>query len=58
MQGESDLAEILLPPHAASKAGNDVIYAWLARYQRAAAEGKDVVNGTIGALLDLSLIHI
>ncbi|MEC8979572.1 MAG: aminotransferase class I/II-fold pyridoxal phosphate-dependent enzyme [Candidatus Thermoplasmatota archaeon] len=52
MQGESDLAEILLPPHAASKAGNDVIYAWLARYQRAAAEGKDVVNGTIGALLD------
>ncbi len=52
MQGESDLAEILLPPHAASKAGNDVIYAWLARYQQAAAEGKDVVNGTIGALLD------
>ncbi|MED5267522.1 MAG: aminotransferase class I/II-fold pyridoxal phosphate-dependent enzyme, partial [Candidatus Thermoplasmatota archaeon] len=52
MQGESVLAEILLPPHAASKAGNDVIYAWLARYQRAAAEGKDVVNGTIGALLD------
>tara|TARA_B100000902_G_scaffold222577_1_gene211496 strand:+ start:291 stop:1583 length:1293 start_codon:yes stop_codon:yes gene_type:complete len=52
MQDESGLAGILLPPHAAAKAGNDVIYAWLARYQKAAAEGKDVVNGTIGALLD------
>ncbi|MAP42453.1 MAG: hypothetical protein CL981_01805 [Euryarchaeota archaeon] len=52
MQDESGLADILLPPHAASKAGNDVIYAWLARYQQASAEGKDVVNGTIGALLD------
>ena len=52
MKDESGLARILLPPHAASKAGNDVIYAWLARYQQAAAEGKNVVNGTIGALLD------
>ena len=52
MQDDSGLAGILLPPHAAAKAGNDVIYAWLARYQQAAAEGKDVVNGTIGALLD------
>ena len=52
MVGGPDTAKIILPPHAMAKGGNDVIYAWLARYQAAKANGEDVVNGTIGALLD------
>ena len=48
----SDAAKIILPAHAMAKGGNDVIYAWLARYQTAKEKGEDVVNGTIGALLD------
>ena len=52
MVDDSDIAQIILPPHAIVKGGNDVIYAWLARYQAAKSRGEDVVNGTIGALLD------
>jgi aspartate/tyrosine/aromatic aminotransferase len=52
MAGTSDAAKIILPAHAMAKGGNDVIYAWLARYQEAKKRGEDVVNGTIGALLD------
>ena len=52
MADDSDIAQIILPPHALEKGGNDVIYAWLARYQAAKSRGEDVVNGTIGALLD------
>jgi len=52
MEGDSEIAQILLPPHAMAKGGNDVIYAWLARYQAAKSRGEDAVNGTIGALLD------
>ena len=52
MEGDSDIAQIILPPHAIAKGGNDVIYAWLAKYQAAKSRGEDVVNGTIGALLD------
>ena len=52
MTDDSDIAQIILPPHAMAKGGNDVIYAWLARYQAAKSRGEDVVNGTIGALLD------
>ena len=52
MEGDQEVAQILLPSHALTKGGNDVIYAWLARYQAAKANGDDAVNGTIGALLD------
>ena len=52
MVDTSDAAKIILPAHAMAKGGNDVIYAWLARYQVAKENGEDVVNGTIGALLD------
>lgn len=52
MVDTSDAAKIILPAHAMAKGGNDVIYAWLARYQAAKEKGEDVVNGTIGALLD------
>ncbi len=42
----------LLPAHARRKRGNDVIFDWLSRCQAACDAGKDVVNGTIGALLE------
>ena len=41
-----------LSSHGRSRTGNDVIFAWLARYQHAAAAGADAVNGTVGALLE------
>ena len=55
-----DDANGLLSPSASTKRGRDPIFAMLSKCQAAAAAGADVVNGTIGALLedDLSLIHI
>ena len=47
-----------LASHGQTKTGNDTIFSWFARYQQAAASGADAVNGTVGALLELSLIHI
>ena len=35
-----------------AKQGSDTIFSWWARYQSAKAEGRDAVNGTIGALLE------
>ena len=42
----------LLNSYAQTKVGNDTIFGWWARYQKAIAEGIDAVNGTIGALLE------
>jgi len=44
--------QVLLPEHARRKRGNDIIFAWLSRCQAAKDAGEDVVNGTIGALLE------
>ena len=44
--------ENLLNASGALKQGSDTIFSWWARYQDAKAEGKDAVNGTIGALLE------
>ncbi len=35
-----------------AKEGSDTIFSWFARYQNAKKEGKDAVNGTVGALLE------
>ena len=35
-----------------SKAGNDTIFSWWARFQEAKSSGLPAVNGTIGALLE------
>ncbi len=43
---------ILLPAHARLKEGDDIIFSWLSRCQKAKDDGEDVVNGTIGTLLD------
>ncbi len=37
---------------ASLKQGSDTIFSWWARYQAAVADGRDAVNGTIGALLE------
>ena len=42
----------LLNSYAQTKVGNDTIFGWWGRYQKAVAEGIDAVNGTIGALLE------
>ena len=42
----------LLHPAAASKRGHDPIFAMLSRCRAAADAGADVVNGTVGALLE------
>ena len=44
--------ENLLNASGALKQGSDTIFSWWAMYQDAKAEGKDAVNGTIGALLE------
>ncbi|MDA8790300.1 hypothetical protein N9N05_00365, partial [bacterium] len=49
---DHDAGAGLLNPYAQTKVGSDTIFAWLARYQNAKAEGRDAVNGTIGALLE------
>ena len=49
---DHDAGAGLLNPYAQTKVGSDTIFAWLARYQSAKAEGRDAVNGTIGALLE------
>ncbi|MBT7063816.1 MAG: aminotransferase class I/II-fold pyridoxal phosphate-dependent enzyme, partial [Euryarchaeota archaeon] len=49
---DPNAGEGLLNPYAQTKVGNDTIFGWWARYQNAIAEGKDAVNGTIGALLE------
>lgn len=47
------MAEHLLINETGSvKKGNDTIFSWWARYQDAVKEGRDAVNGTIGALLE------
>ena len=46
------LEAAMLPPHAASKRGHDVIFAWLAKYQEAKAAGQEAINGTVGSLLE------
>ena len=47
-----DDANGLLSPSASTKRGRDPIFAMLSKCQAAAAAGADVVNGTIGALLE------
>jgi hypothetical protein len=42
----------LLNTYAQTKVGNDIIFTWWARYQKAIEQGDDAVNGTIGALLE------
>tara|TARA_B110001452_G_C15195905_1_gene415103 strand:- start:83 stop:1369 length:1287 start_codon:yes stop_codon:yes gene_type:complete len=44
--------EHVLNAAGAAKQGSDTIFSWWARYQNAKSEGRDVVNGTIGALLE------
>ena len=46
------VAERVLNAAAIAKQGSDTIFSWWARYQNAKADGKDAVNGTIGALLE------
>ena len=47
------MAERLLINESGSvKKGNDTIFAWWARYQEAVRQGRNAVNGTIGALLE------
>ena len=52
MAMDPDAGAGLLNPYAQTKVGNDTIFGWWARYQDAVKEGKDAVNGTIGALLE------
>ena len=47
-----DDANGLLSPSASTKRGRDPIFAMLSKCQAAAAAGADVVNGTVGALLE------
>ena len=47
-----DDANGLLSPSASTKRGRDPIFAMLSKCQDAAAAGAEVVNGTIGALLE------
>ena len=49
---DQDAGAGLLNPYAQSKIGNDTIFSWWARYQKAVENGADAVNGTIGALLE------
>jgi len=49
---DQDAGAGLLNPYARSKIGNDTIFSWWARYQKAVENGADAVNGTIGALLE------
>ncbi len=47
-----ELEATMLPGHASNKAGRDVIFAWLAKYQEAKASGQQAINGTVGSLLE------
>ena len=47
-----ELEATMLPSHASNKAGRDVIFAWLAKYQEAKASGQQAINGTVGSLLE------
>ena len=47
-----DDANGLLSPSASTKRGRDPIFAMLSKCQAAAAAGAEVINGTIGALLE------
>ncbi|MBJ04061.1 MAG: hypothetical protein CMB65_05120 [Euryarchaeota archaeon] len=47
-----ELEATMLPAHASSKVGRDVIFAWLAKYQEAKASGQQAINGTVGSLLE------
>jgi aromatic-amino-acid transaminase len=44
--------EHMLNAAGIAKQGSDTIFSWWARYQAAKADGRDAVNGTIGALLE------
>ena len=44
--------ETLLNAHALHKHGNDAIFSWFARYQKARDSGRDAVNATVGSLLE------
>jgi aromatic-amino-acid transaminase len=44
--------ETLLNAHALRKHGNDAIFSWFARYQKAHDSGIDAVNATVGSLLE------
>ncbi len=44
--------ETLLNAHALRKHGNDAIFSWFARYQKARDSGSDAVNATVGSLLE------
>ena len=44
--------ELLINEAGSAKKGNDTIFTWWARYQEAINNGRDAVNGTIGALLE------
>ena len=52
MSMAEDIANSFLNDFARTKQGNDTIFSCWARYQEAVAQGKDAVNGTIGALLE------
>ena len=47
-----ELEATMLPSHAASKAGRDIIFSWLAKFQEAKASGQNAINGTVGSLLE------
>ena len=46
------MADKFLNAAGLSKAGNDTIFSWWARFQEAKSSGLPAVNGTIGALLE------
>ena len=54
-------AHMLLNPLAQSKGGDDPIFYWFTKCLAAKKSGRDVVNGTLGSLLDeagkLAIIH-
>ncbi len=47
-----DATHLLLNPEAVNKGGEDKIFDWFTRCLAAKKDGRDVVNGTLGSLLD------
>ena len=47
-----DATHLLLNPEAVNKGGEDQIFDWFTRCLAAKKDGRDVVNGTLGSLLD------
>ena len=52
LMAEHMAGETLLNAHALRKHGNDAIFSWFARYQKARDSGSDAVNATVGSLLE------